>query len=182
MKHATAEVWDGEKSPYRLRVEEFIGDKYEVVIDSPEESLQSAWDHVERLRKQTGSDIWLKGVHRVFVDGKPIIIRPYFYDNETRRNSENKVKGLGVFASEPGEYNGTKFWRWWYKAPSRPWTAIGGQHEKSPIAPPLPKPKSEWRTCGCREHEHVCGACGKPYWVELHGVADGYCTYCYYAG
>lgn len=182
MKHAVAEIWDGEKSPYRLRIEEIIGDKIELAIDSPEDSLQSAWDHVERLRKQTGDDIWLKGVHRVtLADGTPLVIRPHCYDEETRRNSDNKVRGLGIFACEPGEWQGTKFYRWWYKAPSRPWRQIPG-YDKSPVAPPLPKPQSEWHKCGCREREHICGACGKPYWIEFHGVADGYCTYCYYSG
>lgn len=52
--------------------------------------------------------------------------------------------------------------------------------ESSP--PPLPRPESEWTRCGCREREHMCSACGRPYWVEFHGVADGSCTYCYHRG
>ena len=48
--------------------------------------------------------------------------------------------------------------------------------------PPLPQPKNKWRRCGCHERQHTCGACGQPYWVEIHGMADGYCTYCYYRG
>lgn len=137
-----------------------------------------------KYQRQTGDDIWIKGVFEVFtVNSSSKIIRPYFYDSETRHNSESKIKALGELAYQPGEYNGIKFWRWWYKAPSRPWTEVPRFDKHDPSnPPPLPRPASEWRSCGCREREHICGACGKPYWVEFHGVADGHCTYCYYHG
>lgn len=50
------------------------------------------------------------------------------------------------------------------------------------VPPPLPKPVSQWRQATCSCGPHVCTACGKPYWIEIHGVADGHCTYCYCSG
>ena len=48
--------------------------------------------------------------------------------------------------------------------------------------PPLPRIETGWQQCGCHEGEHNCTACGKPYWLEFHGVGDGMCTYCYHRG
>ena len=183
MKSATAEIWDGQDSLYQLRVTDYSGDKAELALCSPEPTLDACWQHIERLRQQTGAEIWVKDIVRAFSEtGEPIIIRPYFYDTETRRNSENKVTGLGRFAYTEGEFQGKKYRNWYYKAPSRPWTQISAEFSNCFTTPPLPQPRANWRTCGCREHQHTCGACSKPYWIEMHGVADGYCTYCYYAG
>lgn len=52
--------------------------------------------------------------------------------------------------------------------------------EKKVEPPPLPRPNPV--RCGCSEREHVCGSCGQPYWIEVHGMADGYCSYCYARG
>ena len=87
-------------------------------------------------------------------------------------------KGLGTFRlSSDG-----RFAQWIYEQPDgrENWTSCYLKDYPNP--PPLPRPESEWTRCGCREREHVCSACGKPYWVEIHGMADGYCTYCYHRG
>lgn len=47
--------------------------------------------------------------------------------------------------------------------------------------PPLPRQKVRQERCSCGKI-HNCSACGQPSWIELHGVADGFCTYCYHAG
>jgi hypothetical protein len=50
-----------------------------------------------------------------------------------------------------------------------------------PEPPVLPRPAPGWKNCPCGS-AHICTACGHPYFIEIHGVADGYCTYCYHAG
>lgn len=52
---------------------------------------------------------------------------------------------------------------------------------RNPEPPPLPQPASARRTCSCGS-AHICSECGQPYFIEIHGVADGYCTYCYHSG
>jgi hypothetical protein len=81
----------------------------------------------------------------------------------------NAKPGLGRFAYRDGDFNGR----------NRPWVPIFW-NDINP--PPLPRLPGERRRCGCCDHEHICGACGQPYWIEYHGVADGACTYCYYHG
>jgi hypothetical protein len=51
--------------------------------------------------------------------------------------------------------------------------------EATAAAPPLPK--LDPRRCYCRK-EHVCASCGTPFWNEVHGLADGVCTFCYRRG
>lgn len=86
--------------------------------------------------------------------------------------------------------------RWIYVCPNG--YAVDGPYKNgSQEPPPLPRPKDEHRRCGCifevgpngyeatgrrGQGQHTCSACGQPFWVEHHGVADGYCTYCYYHG
>lgn len=91
----------------------------------------------------------------------------------------NAKPGLGRFAYRDIDLNGRTFRAWYYRAPNRPWVQIFW-NDINP--PPLPRPSGEHRRCGCRDREHICGACGQPYWIECHGVADGACTYCYYHG
>lgn len=88
--------------------------------------------------------------------------------------------GLGRFAFRESKFDGKVRLAWYYRAPNRPWVPVEGWDQTYP--PPLPKPPREHRRCSCHQDHHVCGACGQPFWVELHGVADGYCTYCYYHG
>lgn len=89
----------------------------------------------------------------------------------TRKNVA--PKGLGEFVKQ-GE-------SWIYVCPNGLAVPVGYEWYKSPTPPPLPK-APPYQRCGCREREHTCGACGQPFWVEMHGCADGYCTYCYYHG
>ena len=90
----------------------------------------------------------------------------------TRKNVA--PKGLGEFVKQGG--------RWLYICPNGLAVPVDYRWNKNVEPPPLPKPPADHRKCGCHEREHVCGACGQPYWIELHGCADGYCTYCYYHG
>lgn len=69
---------------------------------------------------------------------------------------------------------------WIYVEPDGYARPVRENYDK-PEPPPLPRPRSEWTKCGCGE-AHTCSVCGKPYWVEIHGCADGVCTYCYHAG
>lgn len=106
------------------------------------------------------------------VDGRP----PLFHEGITNREAP---KGLGTLLRErePREYNGRKFWFWYYRAPTGYTVEITWGKETPPSLPQ----KNPVR-CGCHAREHICSACGEPYWVEIHGMADGYCTYCYHRG
>ena len=55
------------------------------------------------------------------------------------------------------------------------------EHYGLPDPPPLPRPAGERERCHCGK-PHRCTACGEVAWIELHGVADGYCTHCYHRG
>ena len=70
--------------------------------------------------------------------------------------------------------------RWLYCSPRHPpqyvVTAVA-----NPEPPPLPRAGAHER-CGCSQREHICGACWMPYWIEIHGMADGHCTYCWHRG
>lgn len=39
-----------------------------------------------------------------------------------------------------------------------------------------------YHTPGCERGYHLCGHCGFPAWIEVHGCADGGCVYCGYHG
>lgn len=90
-------------------------------------------------------------------------------------------QGLGVFAKRTDKH-GTV---WYYRGPRRPWVPIlwadvPGWKASGDEPPPLPKPNP--RRATCYDGPHTCGSCGEEYWIELHGNADGYCTFCYYQG
>ena len=114
------------------------------------------------------------------LDGSSVTFEPYIYTNEDRQEPK-PPRGLGQLAVQPGEFEGVKFWRWYYKAPGIPWRCISARFSTSPNPPPLPQPRENWSKCGCGT-AHVCPGCGQPYFIEIHGCADGYCTYCYYRG
>lgn len=104
----------------------------------------------------------------------------YSYD-KYRDGGESRPAGLGDLIRKDVEaLDGTKYVDWWYKTPKGLITPIGWL--KPGVVPPLPRPKNEWERCGCHKGQHVCSQCGMPYWVEIHGVADGFCTYCYHKG
>ena len=113
----------------------------------------------------------------VFADdeiGTPLQILPYHYPD----GALNEPFGLGELAYRPGHYEGRTFTAWYYRPKRRGWGHISTRVVGKPQ---LPQPKENWKTCGCGK-EHKCGSCGKPYWIEIHGVADGFCTYCYARG
>lgn len=71
-----------------------------------------------------------------------------------------------------------KFVGWYWVAKRMPPTMITS--EFGPEPPPYPRPNPD--RCNCSKHEHVCSCCGMPHWIEIHGMADGYCTNCYHRG
>lgn len=71
--------------------------------------------------------------------------------------------------------------RSWPRPPSWLWVEHDGHGAKAlypplAVAPP-PLPKVDARTTGER-----CSHCGGMNWIEIFGVADGYCTRCYARG
>lgn len=91
--------------------------------------------------------------------------------------------GLGAFRV------GRHFWdeegkhlHWIYLAPSGIEYYTNLYLSRCPEPPPLPRPQAEWRIARCYDGPHICSECGQPYFIELHGNADGYCTYCYHNG
>lgn len=104
---------------------------------------------------------------------------------ETLKRDENNQpapfeKGLGTWRVGVHSWDDErKHPAWVYIAPSGIEYHTHEYLAKHPEPPPLPKPQSAWRRCGCGV-PHICGECGQPYYIELHGVADGYCTYCYH--
>ena len=109
--------------------------------------------------------------------GHPIEIEPYDW---TGINSK-APPGLGRLAYRDGEYQGTPFRVWYYQGPRGPWQQVTGFNPGADwrAVPPLPQPREHWAKCGCGK-AHVCTQCGQPYYIEIHGVAAGYCTYCYH--
>lgn len=118
------------------------------------------------------------------------VVRGTYGDGQTWEREEVEdaaPKGLGTWA-RMGQ-------TWIYIEPNGYARPVRENYGKSE-PPPLPRPESERGTCGCKlvpggngykydrkaTGQHNCGACGQPFWVELHGVADGFCTYCYRAG
>lgn len=103
-------------------------------------------------------------------DGHPagpvVQIEPYSYDYV----DPAEPRGLGRFAFEVGAPARC----WWYKPPRRPWIPVGMHYGKL-TPPPLPRPDRQ-RT------GDICGACGEPYWQEIHGYATGSCSSCYHSG
>ena len=111
------------------------------------------------------------------------------------RSDRTKPKGLGTFRLGPKfELEGRgELANWIYVAPD------GRENDTNAYwpGPPPPLPQPSPRSCDCRyksgtngweidlsgkRHSHTCGACGQPHWIEIHGMADGFCTYCYHRG
>jgi hypothetical protein len=102
---------------------------------------------------------------------------PVLTREETRASRGDSAPGLGTFAVT--FYGAIPIW--YYLSPQH--GACHASHpERSDRAEPPPLPRPNPVRCGCSAREHRCGSCGQPYWVEIHGMADGYCTYCYARG
>lgn len=119
------------------------------------------------------------------VNVKVLSAEPSVYNyGEARPRGESPV-GLGHFETKLCTLrSGERFWRWFYVTP-RGLRVPMHAHGHTPENPP-PLPQRAPRRCGCSKAvggpAHTCGECGQPFFVEIHGVADGYCTYCYYQG
>ena len=87
--------------------------------------------------------------------------------------------GLGCWGIALDEHGNPA--RWLYCSPRHPPQYVVTART-NPEPPPIPRPASHHERCGCSEREHECLACGMPYWIEIHGCADGSCTYCYHRG
>lgn len=90
-------------------------------------------------------------------------------------NAIPRPVGLGRFEYRDWTAaDGTEHRRWYYVSPDGTRTTISHWS-----AEPPPLPKANPHGCGCHEGPHRCSSCGQPYYVEIHGMADGFCTYCY---
>lgn len=112
---------------------------------------------------------------------------PGWYSSPGLRDRTDATKGLGRFRLGPTvTIGGRPHASWIYITPRGLECFASSQHGQyldEPLKPPpLPQPEAERRQCGCWRGPHTCGECGQPYWIEIHGMADGYCTYCYYRG
>lgn len=90
--------------------------------------------------------------------------------------NEAAPPGLGTWAVVRVDYMPSGI-QWVYCPPNRAPARVSHYG-----AEPPPLPQAEPRKCGCHQGSHSCGSCGQPYWVEIHGFADGYCSYCYVRG
>lgn len=99
---------------------------------------------------------------------------PVLTREEVRASRGDGAPGLGTFAVTM--YGQIPIW--YYLSPRHGACAVTRWTEGE--LPPLPQPNPE--RCGCSKREHVCGSCGQPYWIEVHGMADGWCSYCYARG
>jgi hypothetical protein len=109
-----------------------------------------------------------------------------FMDTLKRDNANQPAvyeKGLGTFrvGRYPWDETG-KHLHWVYIAPSGIEYDTNWFLSRCPEPPPLPRPQAEWRQARCCDGPHICSECGQPYFIEIHGVADGFCTYCYHHG
>lgn len=71
---------------------------------------------------------------------------------------------------------------WIHESP-RGWQRPVAYKFQGPPMPPLtqtPSPVPAGQ-CPCGEY-HRCTQCGEQTWIEIHGCADGHCTYCHHAG
>ena len=90
-------------------------------------------------------------------------------------------KGLGVWGVCFPHWDDTGRHKWVYICPNGLARPVP-QNYGDPTPPPLPRAGYQpLGKCSCGK-VHYCTACGKPAWNELHGCADGFCTYCYNAG
>jgi hypothetical protein len=108
------------------------------------------------------------------------------YLETLKRNADNQPApykpGLGTWRVGIQTWDDQrKHPSWVYIAPSGIEYPTFFYLARYPEPPPLPQPVSARRACSCGS-AHVCSECGQPYFIEIHGVADGYCTYCYHSG
>lgn len=88
-------------------------------------------------------------------------------------------KGLGTWAWRCSPWSSGKR-TWVYVLPNGYAIPVSDNYGKE-TPPPLPREgRREQAVCHCGPHK--CSACGTPHYIELHGVADGFCTYCYNRG
>ncbi len=98
------------------------------------------------------------------------------YDNYDSKGH----RGLGeVFLFRYSWDADCKLPQWAHRSPKGLLVPISNSTNRK-IAPPMPQ--KDPKKCGCRAGFHNCTQCGQPYWIELHGCAAGYCTYCYHQG
>lgn len=118
------------------------------------------WSHADAIRRAPHA--WRK------------VVETFGSENQFTREHFERIcpPGLGHW-----ERSGKA---WIYVEPSG-YAHRVNEHYGQDEPPPLPRPKSEWRKCGCGA-VHFCLACGQPYWNECHGYADGACSYCYHVG
>jgi hypothetical protein len=106
------------------------------------------------------------------------------YHLTTKRDEDGNASretGLGTFRVGAYEFDETLNHPFWiYIAPNGTEFPTHKYLKSFPAPPPLPQPDPKRAHCRCGPH--ICGYCGQPYWIELHGNADGYCTYCYAGG
>lgn len=105
--------------------------------------------------------------------GLPVVKVGYFPRHApgiVDRSSPDFRPGLGSFVI--GE-TGTRY----HLSPSGSLSAV----YRSDVAS-LVRPDYHGQTCGCHEGPHRCGECGANSWIEIHGMADGYCARCWYHG
>lgn len=92
---------------------------------------------------------------------------------------DSQPRGLGALFQFRYEWDvNSKYVQWCYRSPRGMNVAVCNSTGRK-IAPPLPQKHP--KKCGCGK-PHSCSQCGQPYWVEFHGCAAGYCTYCYHIG
>ena len=103
----------------------------------------------------------------------------YSYTDARRRVPSAWRDGVDVAPKGLGHFERSGL-TWVYVAPNgyaRPVRENYGKAEP----PPLPRPASERSVAVCHDGPHRCTACGQPNYIEIHGVNDGFCTYCYHA-
>jgi hypothetical protein len=118
------------------------------------------------------------GIYKVGLATYPVGLSCRYYDNWR----DSQTPGLGVFRVQLCPRGpGARDFYWIYIDPHGRETPTSLSLERFQQPPALPRPPAAWKKCGCGT-PHTCSACGRPYFLEIHGVADGSCTYCYYAG
>lgn len=118
------------------------------------------------------------GLYTVGQHSYPIGLSRRYYDNWR----DSPTPDLGTWRVQLCPRGcGARDLYWIYIDPHGRETPTSLSLERFQRPPALPRPPAAWKTCGCG-HPHICTACGQPYFLEIHGVADGSCSYCYYAG
>lgn len=107
------------------------------------------------------------------VNGRRLVPWLYRDENNDPLFSSNDKPSLGFFVPGAERMRGATYFTWYYVPPNRP--VIPVQWGTGETPPPLPKPNPD-------KTRDRCSACGGMNWIEIHGMADGYCTRCYYRG